>query len=143
MKSASASLLVAWLLVLVLAAEGCRDLDEVVCNETVSKLSELYSREFPADSTVCANLAADETLDYTDTFLTFSVVIWGNNNTVSCENSLDLGLNDTHFPLWFSNTDRVVITELNFEGCMRPLLFQLVENVQILSSQFRYVQHDH
>lgn len=119
---------------------GCQD--EGVsspCDHTVSmtNLGDLVSAEFPAGSMVCVDLVSDREhiLKYTATRLMFNVDIRGNSNTVVCDQE-DLGIDYTRFPLYFYNTTQVVIRELNFERCQRPILFEEVQSVIVLSSNF-------
>lgn len=76
-------------------------------------------------------------LDYTSTIFPFNLSIQGNDGRVICSSSEELS-GYSHFPLYVSNTSFVVINRLHFEGCMRALQFNLVENIQITSSSFRY-----
>ena len=125
---------------LLALVDGCQD--EVInspCNQTVfmDNLGDLVSAEFPAGSTVCVELepGTGHTLSYTATPLMFNVDIQGNGNTVVCAQE-DLGTDYTQFPLYFYNSTRVVIRDLHFERCQRPILFEEVQSVIILSSTF-------
>lgn len=127
------------------AGHGClEDLDlSYDCDHSVGSLEDLFSRsgDFPPGSTVCVNLVAQSTeiLGYSDTSLTFSAVIRGNNSTVICDNSGgDMGVNYTHFPLRFYNVSQVVIRELRFENCSRPLQFEEVKTVVLSFINLRY-----
>lgn len=121
---------------------GCHDLDvSYVCDHNVKHLGDLFVRDYPADSIVCVDLVANsrETLSYRETRLTFSAVIRGNNSLVTCDNS-GVDINDTsftHFPLRFYNVSQVVIQELSFEGCMRPVQFEKVKAVFLSFTNLR------
>lgn len=121
------------------AAQGCEvDYD---CDVSVGRLADLFDESLLDNSsiTVCVNLSPSEEsemLGYSNSScLPFSVVIRGNNSVVSCEDG-DLGTNYTHFPLSFCGGRQVVIENLDFQRCMRPIQFTEVENVVISSSSF-------
>jgi hypothetical protein len=118
------------------AVSGCSV--DYECDHNVTSLRELYSGAFPPESNVCANLTGKETVGYSETRLMFNAVIRGNNNIISCNESLDLGVNFTHFPLWFYNVSQVVLESLNFKGCQRPLHFEEVKTVVISDTDLRY-----
>lgn len=139
MKSSVLLVPVLWPVVLLYAVQGCQEL-HISCHERLTSFGDLLNRNFPDNSIVCVDLEAGskETLNYTETILTFSVVVRGNNSTVICNVSEELdNTSYTHFPLRFQNASMVVITELNFQGCARPLQFELVQTVHISSSTFR------
>lgn len=131
--------------ILLRAVQGCPESDLVAtpCNVTLTTLDDLYKEGLAADNdTVCVHLAANSrhSLTYRNTSLSFSaIIIKGNNSTVTCDEA-DLealqNLSYTHFPLRFQGANMVVITDLNFEGCKRPLQFKMVLRVLISSSSF-------
>lgn len=128
-------------LLLFCAAQGCPELTADSCNKTLISLSDLYGggvAGLDSESTVCVILPANsgETLEYRNASLSFgNVLIWGNNSTITCDPTDPQG-DSTPSPLQFHNASMVAITELNFEGCRRPLKFKRVQTVQILSSTF-------
>lgn len=123
------------------AAQGC-EVDYYDCDVSVDRLADLFDESLLARNdtnsiTVCVNLnpSESEVLGYNSSCLPFSVVIRGNNSVVSCEDG-DLGTNYTHFPLSFCGGRQVVIENLDFQQCMRPIQFTEVENMVISSSSF-------
>ena len=130
---------------LLLAVQGCPDPPTRPCSMTLTRLTDLYREDLRAemdrDSVVCVDLQAysRETLPYRDTNLSFSVLITGNNSTISCDSSSPRlqDSNYTHFPLYFRGGSVVSITGLNFERCERPLQFHMVQTVSISSSTFQ------
>lgn len=131
------------LLLLSLRVEGCHDLANFACDVTVASIEDLfklnYTADAPAETIVCVDLEAGSrgNLTYTETCLPFSVVIRGNNSTLVCDNSEgDLGTNYTSFPLSFCNVSQVVIQELHFEQCMRPLKLEEVNIIVISFTNF-------
>ncbi len=116
------------------------------CTENVDSLSELLSKaqEFNAAyenttlTTVCVDLDPRNTytLGYSNITLQFSVIIRGGNSTVRCESGSNLS-GYSLFPLRFESSDMVMIHEVTFEGCARPLQFEMIRRIHISSSHFR------
>ena len=141
--SSALQILVCALVLLGVASEECQSIDRETCNRNVTTLSELINGDFAPNDIVCVDLESNsaETLNYSDTPLTFSVVIRGSNNTVTCGRSpqgvnVDDLTSYTHFPLQFHNSSYVEITGLHFDGCKRPLQFQWIQSIVITSSKF-------
>ena len=127
------------LLISPVHAESC-NFPEVICDVEIQDVTiqELLGLEFPVESIVCVNMTtnSEELLFSTENVLNFSVVIQGNNSTVTCDNTVS---NSSYFPLHFSNSSLVMINELIFEGCTQPLYFKFVQMLKISSSMFRWV----
>ena len=124
--------------------------DRPPCNDTLSSLRDLQDASLnpgaqSTDYVICVDLtssnsAATDLLRYVSTEIKYaSVIISGNKSLVNCEVlSRDLPLDDySQFPLIFSNSSLVVIEDVHFEGCMRPLKFNWVTRVEIISSTLR------
>ena len=116
------------------------------CNRTLQTLSSLgQSVEYVGgDSVICVNLQpGTEYLSYTYRPIgvdAVSVIITGSTGTVvKCNETRQfIALNDSKiFPMIFSNASLVVIERVQFEGCQRPLRFNWVTRVEIISSNFR------
>lgn len=136
----SLCVIAALLLAFIARAECCHNLDRI-CDLNVTTLQELFEGSYTPNRTVCVNLeenSAPEFLDYRDASLSFSVVIRGNGRTVSCVTDEVEGKNK--YPLHFTNSSFVVIENLNFKNCIRPLLFEWVGEIQLVSSSFRLVK---
>ena len=95
------------------------------------------------DYVICVNLPAGnvtEDVDYSTASIDFiNVIITGSSGSViKCRNEQQLSLNDyTQFPLVFTNSSLVIIEGVHFEECMRPLKFNWVTRIEIVSSTFR------
>ena len=123
------------------------------CNQTLTTLQQLkevsinYNITQSTDYVLCVDLVqstAPQQISYTTTEIEYaSVIISGSNSVVRCETlrartTGQLPLSDyTQFPLIFSNSSLVIIEDVHFEGCMRPLQFKWVTRVELTSSSFR------
>lgn len=116
------------------------------CNRTLQSLSSLGERfEYVGeDYVICVNLQpGTEYLSYTYRPIgvdAVSVIITGSTGAVvRCNETRQfIAMNEsTIFPLIFSNASLVVIERVHFEGCQRPLKFNWVTRVEIISSNFR------
>ena len=123
------------------------------CNQTLPSLSSLQETvnnlgRQSTDYVICVNLPAGnvtENIDYSHMAInSISVIITGSSGSVvKCRNEQQLPLNDyTQFPLIFINSSLVIIEGVHFEGCMRPLKFNWVTRIEIISSSFRYERVD-
>ena len=140
-------------LLLITGAVGCGDIQ--TC--TYRNLSEIYTSDFLGDATVknttvCVELDAGEV--YNATYMSISnpvpynFVLMGNNATVQCHNTSTIELtNYTVFPLVFqgyltnnsvtSLSLSVMIKDVTFENCLRPLHFVQIANVTLINVHFR------
>ena len=116
------------------------------CNQTLAALSSLregvdYEGGLTTNYVLCVNLQPGaEYLDYSPIGInTVSVIITGNTGAVvKCSEASQLAMNDsTESPLVFNNSGLVVIERVQFEGCQRPLRFDWVDRVELISSRFR------
>lgn len=121
------------------------------CNRTLPSLSSLREtvinlnrQSTDSDYVICVNLQAQnisESIDYSPMSIdSMSVIITGSSqgSVIKCCNEQQLPLsNYTQFPIIFTNSSLVIIEEVEFEGCMRPLKFKWVTRIEIISSTFR------
>lgn len=144
--------LLLWQLLLVIGgSNGCPDLAPPNCDVTLDSLGALVTGDLAQYQVVCVTLPPDGAeeirLSYTNISLSLdTVVIRGNNRVVSCqeepaevscrtETRTSLG---EVYPLHFKNTRRVYISDINFQQCQQPLLFNRTAGlISIVSSNFR------
>ena len=116
------------------------------CNRTLQTLSSLgESFEYVrGDYVICVDLQpGTEYLSYTYHPIdvdAVSVIITGSTGAVvRCNETRQfIAMNDsTIFPMIFSNASLVVIERVQFEGCQRPIRFNWITRVEIVSSNFR------
>ena len=131
-----------------------------LCNRTFTTLRELQAASNEIDRNVtlwqysdsdyvlCVNLQPESTeyIGYSSAvFDSIShVVITGtvDSSVVKCETPFNGGLpmNDyVNFPLIITNSSLVVIDGVQFEDCMRPLQFNQVTRIELVSCNFRYL----
>ena len=144
MKALTSTLLVQLCSLLITTAVGKQ---EWTCSRNISTLQEIQAAqidiETPTDFTMCVKMSpGNHYINYTRTAITYNVIPIGSKSTVWCdpfENSSTLPLRDyIRFPFIFTNSSLVRITNIHFEGCMRPLQFKEVISFQLVNASFRY-----
>jgi hypothetical protein len=125
-------------------------LERPPCNETLPSLSSLREtvnnlnrQSTDPDYVICVNIQEQnmsEGIGYSSMSIdSVSVILTGSSGSViKCRNEWQLPLsNYTQFPLIFTNSSLVIIEGVQFEGCMRPLKFNWITRIEIISSMFR------
>ena len=122
---------------------------EVNCNETVDSMKKML--DIASQSTqstgpnymLCVELSEiEEKLVYSNISVPFSVFIRPKGElercTLTCEEK-DLPFsNYEEFPLIFKGSELVMIENINFIGCMRPVQMMWIKNIQLVNTTFRY-----
>ncbi len=135
----------AWLLVIKAASQTPPT--KYDCSQNVSSLSEMLQVD-PQDQimskfVICVELdSMEEVLQYSNMIVPFSVVIRpavaGERSTVTCNNSVELPLTNYQvFPLIFNTSEFVMIENIDFVGCMRPVQILWVKEVTLIGTTFR------
>ena len=118
------------------------------CNETVNsmkKMLDMASQTIPESVDpsymLCVELSGSEELEYSNMTVPFSMVVRPeagvDRGTLTCERE-DLPLsNYEEFPLIIEGSDFVVIENIDFVGCRRPVQLMQIKNVQIINTTFR------
>ena len=119
------------------------------CNKTVNSMKQMLdmaSQSFQSigpDYRLCVELSdKEEKLEYSNMTVPFSVLIRPGARfdrcTLTCETDFDLPLSNYEwFPLIINGSDFVVIENIDFVGCIRPVQLMWIKNVQLLSTTFR------
>lgn len=122
-----------------------RAVTQMVCNENVSSLDKMLKMASQSNQTeiVCVELESPvQILNYSNIVIPFSVVLKPaptvERCTVTCDNNVSLPpTNYNQFPLIFNMSDFVVIENIDFIGCVRPIQIFWVRNVTLIDTTFR------
>ena len=133
-----------WLCALVKIASQ----QEAICSETVNsmkKMLDMASKSTLAigpDYVLCVELSEkEEKLVYSNLTVPFSVFIRPkgelDRGTLTCEEE-DLPFsNYEEFPLIFKESEFVMIENINFVGCIRPVQMMWIRSIQLINTTFR------
>ena len=117
------------------------------CNETVNSMEKMLDMASQTTQSIgpnymlCVELSGSEELEYSNMTVPFSMVIRPEaglgRRTLTCEReNLPLS-NYKEFPLIIEGSDFVVIENIDFVGCIRPVQLMWIGNVQIINTTFR------
>ena len=139
-----------WLLFVVKVTTSQQEVEPIsYCNETVNsmkKMLDMASQSFQSigpNYGLCVELSdKEENLEYSNMTVPFSVFIRPGAGfdrcTLTCERDFDLPLSNYEwFPLIIKGSDFVVIENIDFVGCIRPVQLMWIKNVQLLNTTFR------